>query len=333
MAEKNTARDFGDEYAFWEDVEFVIPEIKHNVRPHGNQGKNKETSSACTIVWAVNQLIRLFALDLDMEKTNKLYIEVVKYCEKLWYSIGEWWSTPTACNSVCKWWNEIWYKAFKKEKVFWNRLYWSDWKIVEALKKWHIVWFTKNVNFSSDQVEWLVYHEATLYPKSVWHRLNRAWVNHIKATGWADISKAERWAVDNYHGQIGEFFAFKEMKPYINHGVYAYWYLILPESCMKTNIEEEKKRIARMKAVNATIWVLTSTRWDMEEAFQELSSSYAQALRDEYKEARPKEEDQSKKVYQAIVDILSYSWKFAGEEEQEKYSELANFLRKKHNLN
>jgi hypothetical protein len=49
----------------------------------------------------------------------------------------------------------------------------------------------------------------------------------------------------------------------------------------------------------------------MEEAFQELSSSYAQALRDEYKDARPKEEDQSKKVYQAIVDILSYSWKFA----------------------
>ena len=101
---------------------------------------------------------------------------------------------------------------------------------------------------------------------------------------------------------------------------------------MKTNIEEEKKRIARMKAVNATIWVLTSTRWDMEEAFQELSSSYAQALRDEYKDARPKEEDQAKKVYQAIVDILSYSWKFAWEEEQEKYSELANFLRNKHNL-
>ena len=49
----------------------------------------------------------------------------------------------------------------------------------------------------------------------------------------------------------------------------------------------------------------------MEEAFQELSSSYAQALRDEYKDARPKEEDQAKKVYQAIVDILSYSWKFA----------------------
>lgn len=330
MAEKNTARDFGDEYAFWEDVEFVIPKIEHNVRPHGNQWKNNETQSACTIVWAVNQLIRLFALDLDMEKTNKLYIEVVKYCEKYWYIIGEGRATPTACNVVCKRWNEIGYKAFWKEKVFRERLYRSNEKIVEALEKWHIVWYTKNVNFWTDQVEWLVRRDK--YPKFIWHRLNRAWVKHIKATGWADISKAERWAVDNYHWQIGEFFAFKEMKKYINNWVYAYWYLILPEYCMKNNIEEEKKRIARMKAVNATIWVLTSTRWDMEEAFQELSSSYAQALREEYSEARPKEEDQAKKVYQSIVDILSYSWKFAWEEEKEKYSELANFLRKKHNL-
>ena len=49
----------------------------------------------------------------------------------------------------------------------------------------------------------------------------------------------------------------------------------------------------------------------MDEAFQELSSSYAQALRDEYSEARKLESDESKKVYQALVDFLSYSWKFA----------------------
>jgi hypothetical protein len=33
-----------------------------------------------------------------------------------------------------------------------------------------------------------------------------------------------------------------------------------------------------------------------------------------------------------LVDLLSYSWKFAWEEEQKKYSELADFLRKKHDL-
>lgn len=37
MTEKNFARDFGDEYAFGEDVEFVIPKIEHNIRPKGNQ--------------------------------------------------------------------------------------------------------------------------------------------------------------------------------------------------------------------------------------------------------------------------------------------------------
>ena len=327
---KETAWDFGDEYAFWEDVEFVIPKIEHNIRPHGNQWKNKETKSACTIVGAVNQLIRLFWLDLNMETTNKLYIEAVKYCEKFWYIIGEGRATPTACNVVCKFWNEIWYKTFKKEKVFRSRLYWSNEKIVEALEKWHIVWFTKNIHFWEDQVNWLIYRDK--YPKSIGHRLNRAWTKWISATWGADISKAERWAVDNYHWQIGEFFAFETLKKYINNGLYWYWYLILPESCMKDSIEEEKKKIARMKAVNSIIWVLSSTRWDMEEAFQELSSSYAQALREEYPDSREKIEDLSKKSYQAIVDFLSYSWKFAWEEEKEKFSELASFLRTKHNL-
>ena len=330
MKEKSTARDYGDEYAFGEDVEFIVPKIEHNVRPHGNQWENTETKSACTIVWAVNSLIRLFWIDLDKKTTNKLYIEVVKYCTKYWYVIGEWRATPTACNIVCKRRNEIGFKTFKKEKVFRNRLYYSNEKIVEALEKWHIVWFTKCVNFWTDQVEWLIRRDK--YPKFTWHRLNRAWVNWISATWGADISKAERGAIDNYHGQVWEFFAFKELKKYINNWLYGYWYLILPESCMKSNVEAEKERIARMKAVNATIGVLTSTRWDMEEAFQELSSSYAQALREEYPEARQLEENQEKKVYQAIVDLLSYSWKFAWEEEKEKYSELANFLRKKHDL-
>ena len=35
------------------------------------------------------------------------------------------------------------------------------------------------------------------------------------------------------------------------------------------------------------------------------------------------------KVYQSVVDMLSYSWKFAWYEEQKKYEELASYLRKK----
>jgi hypothetical protein len=86
----NPAIDYWDEYAFWEDIEYVVPKLTHNIRPKGNQGKNKETKSACTIVWAVNQIIRLFWLDLDEEQTNTLYLSAVDYCTKLWYVVWEW---------------------------------------------------------------------------------------------------------------------------------------------------------------------------------------------------------------------------------------------------
>jgi len=327
---KDDARDFGDEYAFGEDVEYSTPKIDHNIRPCGNQGKNTETKKACTIVGAVNQIIRLFGIDLNMEKTNKLYIEAVKYCEKYWYQIGSWRSTPIAINTVCKRRNEIGHKAFNQDKIFRLRLYRSNEKIIEALNNWHLVWYTKNIYFWKDQVDWLVWRDK--YPESTWHRLNRKGIKFTKATGGADISQAERWSQDNYSWQQWENFAFKTVKKYINNWIYAYWYLIMPESCMKSNIEDQKEKIAKMKAINSTLWVLTSTRWDMDEAFQELSSSYAQALREQYPDARKLEENQEKKVYQALVDLLSYSWKFAWEEEQKKYSELADFLRKKHDL-
>lgn len=327
---KNPAVDYWDEYAFWENVEYITPKIKHDIRPCGNQWKHIKTKSACTIVWAVNQLIRLFWLDMDMNKTNELYIEVVDYCTKLWYVIGSWWSTPTACNAVCKWWNEIGYKRYNKEQVFRLRLLWNSSLVKEALDNWHLVWYTKDINFASDQVEWLVWHEPKMYPKMVWHRLNRKGIQYTKATWWADLSKAERGSQDNYHWAIWENFWFKEVKPYINNWIYAYWYVIMPKSCLLSSIEEEKKKIALMKAVNAVIATLTSTRWDLPEAYQELSASYAAALRDQYPEARPLMKDQQHKIYQSVVDMLSYCWKYAGEEEQEKFAELAKFLRDKH---
>lgn len=333
MIEPNPAYDYWDEYAFWEDIEYVTPTIEHDIRPKGNQGKNQKTKSACTIVWAVNQLIRLFWLDMDMTKTNELYLEVVDYCVWEWYVIWNWWSTPVAVNAVCKWWNNIGYKRYNKEQVFWLRLLWDSSLVKEALDKGHLVGYTKNVNFSSDQVEWLVRHEPSMYPKMVWHRLNWKGIKYTKATGWADLSTAERGSQDNYHWAIWENFWFKTVKPYINNWIYAYWYVIMPVSCMKSNIEEEKKKIALLKAVNAVIAILTSTRWDLPEAYQELSASYAAALRDQYPEARPLMKDQKEKVYQSLVDFLSYAWKYADEEEQILYAELAKHLREKFNLN
>ena len=93
--------------------------------------------------------------------------------------------------------------------------------------------------------------------------------------------------------------------------------------------KEEIEKIRVLKAVNAVIAVLTSTWWDLPPKYQDMSADYAKKLRTAYSDARKLEPEQAKKVYQSVVDMISYSWKFAWYEEQKKYEELANYLRKK----
>ena len=87
-----------------------------------------------------------------------------------------------------------------------------------------------------------------------------------------------------------------------------------------------------LKAVNAVIAVLTSTWWDLPEKYQNISADYAKQLRTQYPEARKLEPEWTKKVYQSVVDMLSYARKFAWADEQQKYSELNQYLRKKFSL-
>lgn len=93
--------------------------------------------------------------------------------------------------------------------------------------------------------------------------------------------------------------------------------------------KEEVNKIRTLKAVNAVIAVLTSTRWDLPEKYQKLSADYAKKLRTDYPDARKLEPEQAKKVYQSVVDMLSYSRKFAWYAEQKKYEELVKYLRDK----
>ena len=96
--------------------------------------------------------------------------------------------------------------------------------------------------------------------------------------------------------------------------------------------KEEIEKIRLLKAVNAVIAVLTSTWWDLPEKYQKISADYAKKLRTDYPDARKLEPEQTKKIYQSVVDMISYSWKFAWYEEQKKYEELASYLRKKFGL-
>lgn len=96
--------------------------------------------------------------------------------------------------------------------------------------------------------------------------------------------------------------------------------------------KDKINNIRTLKAVNAVIAVLTSTWWDLPSKYQDLSASYAKNLRTDYPDARKLEPEQTKKIYQSVVDMLSYAWKFAWRGEQKKYEELANYLRSKFGL-
>lgn len=324
---------YDDEYSFWDENIDHISEVTWKFRPELNQGKNEKSASACTIFWAWNQILRLFQLGLTLEEANKVWLEIVDYCVKNWgYVVWEGWWVYTACQYVTKWWNEIWYKKFNKEKVFYIRRMWNDSMVLEALSKWHLVGYSKYRNFWQDQINGYVYRKAEDYPKSTWHRLNLKGVEYTKSTWWAERQDSKYGCLDNYAWRYWQEYFFKDIKTYINDGINPYVYFIFPVSYLTSSVEEEKEKIAELKAVNTLIWVLTTTWWDLPKDFQAMSADYAKELRKEYEWARPLYDDQTKKVMQSVVDMLSYSYKFANKEYQEKFATLAKEMRTTFNL-
>lgn len=326
---ENFARDNWDEYAFWEDVEFDIHQINHDIRPHSNQALNIETSSACTIIWALNQIIRLFWINMTKQESNELWIEVVHYCEKFWYKIGAWRDTPTAINCVCKFRNETWSERFWTEKVFHARHYWNTEKPKEALKKWHLVWFTMALNFWEDKIKWLVRRDS--YPWAWWHRLNRQSTETTKPTWWASEPTADCGVYDNYEWYTNQYLI-RDRSKYMNKWMYARAYMIFPQSRMKNTVEEEKERIAEEKAMNYVLWSLSCSFESVPKKYQDKFSELAKEIRADYKNARKIEEDKEKKWTIALTDALSYLYKFANKENQKTYSELASKNRKDYNF-
>lgn len=322
--EENFAWDFWDEYAFGADVEFEIKEITHNIRPHTNQSSHTETSSACTMIGALNQIIRLFWIDLDTKKSNELWIEVVHFCEKFWYKIWNGWDTPTAINAVCKFWNEIWSERFGTEKVFYVRHYWNTEKPKEALEKWHLVWFTKALNFGEDRKKWLVWRDS--YPWAWWHRLNWQATKTTKPTWWASEPTADCGVYDNYYGLTNQYLI-RDRSKYINKWMYARAYMIFPQSRMKNTVEEEKARIEQEKAFNYVLWALSNAYASVPEKYQEKFGELAKMIREDFENTRKMETNQEKKSMIAITDAMSYLYKFVNSETQKTFAELAQKFR------
>lgn len=328
---KNEAWDYWDEWAFGEEVEFTVPKITHNVWPHTNQWSRTKTKSACTIYWALNQIIRLFWLFLTKDESNDLWEEVVDYCtEHHWYKPWYWWSTPDAINAVCKWRNEIWYKKFDKEKVFYVRRDYRDAQIKEALSKGHLIWFTYQLNFWEDRKKWLVYKDS--YPWAWWHRTNWQSTKTTHPTGWASEPTADCWVYDSYYWWTNEYLIRGRSK-YMNRWMCTPGYLILPQSNMTNQtVEEIKENIAETKAMNYVLWSLSTAWASVPEKYQEKFAQLAKEIRGDYEEARQLENEQNKKWAIAATDWLSYLWKFMDEEDKKEFATLAAKLREKYNF-
>lgn len=326
----NDAWDYWDEYAFGWWLKFEVPEITHNIFPRTNQWARTRTKSACTIYGSLNQIIRLFWIDLTATESNDLWEEVMDYCaDNFGYRPGYWRSTPDAINAVCQWRNKIWHKRFNKEEVFYIREDWQNEKIKEALSKGHLIWFTKSLDFWEDRRKWLVWRDD--YPWAGWHRTNYQATRTTKPTWWASEPTADCWVYDSYFGWINEYLI-RDRKKYINRWVLPASYLILPQSMMKETIEEVKTNIAETKAINYVLWSLTTAWASVPEKYQEKFAQLAKEIREDYKDARKLEDEPHKKQAEAITDAMSYLYKFAPEEEQKIYASHAAEMRKKYNF-
>lgn len=322
----NQAWDNWDERAFGEEVAISIPTIKHNIWPHTNQGLNTKTKSACTMVGALNQIIRLFWIDLSAADSNKLACEVVDYCIPYGYKVGNWWDTPTAINTVTKRWNEKGRLKFNKWKVFWTKRAWNTKEVKEALSKGHLVWFTYALNYGEDRRKGLVYKNS--YPAWWGHRTNWQATKTTKPTGGAKEPTADCGVYDSYYGWTNQYLI-RDRSKYMWKWMYTWWYIILPLDNMDMTIDEAKDKVAETKAINYVLGALTTWWANVSEKYQNKFAELAKEMRNDYKDARKLDNNEEKKVGQTLVDAMSYCWKYMPEDIQKDLSSLATKIRTK----
>ena len=182
------------------------------------------------------------------------------------------------------------------------------------------------LNFGEDRKKWLVRKES--YPGAWWHRLNRQATKTTKPTWWASEPTADCGVYDNYYGLTNQYLI-RDRKKYINKWMYAWGYMIFPQSRLKKSVEENKKEIAENKAMNYVLWALSCAYESIPAKYQEKFAELAKEIRGDYPTARKIENDSQKKWAIAITDALSYLYKFADSEDQKNYAEMASRLRDK----
>ena len=202
---------------------------------------------------------------------------------------------------------------------------WNVWITVErnSAMQWEQFSSTGNMHTDLSKADvWdLVFFKDTYETENeITHVAFYMWNNEMIGASWkkVQISKIDKYWQDHFKwvGMLSLFTKdYSKTKANKNYE--------------RLSNKDEIIRQRTLKAVNAVIAVLTSTWVDLPEKYQKISADYAKKLRTEYPEARKLENDMTKKVYQSVVDMISYSRKYAWYTEQKKYEELANYLRKK----
>ena len=247
------------------------------------------------------------------DQDRELIIKIAKLFIDSPYQFGWNWNLPwdpTDCSRFTQVVMEnVWISLERNSSMQWEQFS-TTWNMIEDLNQVEIgdLIFYKNTYESENEIT------------HVWFYI---WNNEMISASWkkVTISKIDKywkwhfkwvWKISLFTKQYNKTTAQKNYNRLSN----------------QDGVQYEKA----IKAVNAVIAVLTSTWWDLPEKYQTMSADYAKQLRTQYPEARKLEPEQTKKIYQSVVDMLSYARKFAWREEQKKYEELNQYLRKKFSL-
>lgn len=245
---------------------------------------------------------------------RELIINMAKLYTNTQYQFGGNWELPWEPMDCSRFiqiiFGNLWIEL-ERSSALQGAAFVSKWCFSENLADaeiWDLIFF-KNTYESENEIThvWIyAWNNQTIdakTPKIAVYNIDKYWKNHFK---WVWLLS---WFTKEYNPKLA-----------------------------KKNYDKINKIIAdrqyneTLKAVNAVIAVLTSIWWDLPEKYQNMSADYAKQLRTQYPEARKLEPEQAKKVYQSLVDMLSYARKFAWVEKQQKYSELNQYLRKKFSL-
>lgn len=288
-----------------------------------DQRSHENAYMACTIVWRINQICRLY----QQKPTQSMMLEYIDWATKEMnprYVIGKWWLTRFGANSARKKWNidNPTKNVSFVTGIVWDEIFWEAYNknyMIGLTYKWNAAY---NQDFSKDWVlDW-----KDFKPDSYWHTNNAI---QCRAVSWSV------WIFDNYDSRLKfNKYSIKHMKELVDNGVfYPTYYLMIPTEILENTPEEIKKKKMNDKALNSALYILSSAYDSCTDA--QAQKAMATAAWEIRKSLGVEKDlaDMLTKSRQALSYCLSYLWNFVDDVDLQKdISELARKIRIKYKV-